>query len=304
MKIASLDLGTNSLILVVAEWDGTTFTPLFEDVQVVRLGQDLTKRGSLHPKAKRRCLKELRNFSEKIDQFKVKNVLAAGTAALRNAGDGAKFAQEIEDQLGFRFKIISGNEEASLTFKAIQREFSDLAQQFIMIDIGGGSSELVVGDGNRILSKTSLEVGTVSFTEQFIQHDPPTTEELHAASSSIAELMDHFSVSPSSSMAVGVAGTVTTLKAVDVEMDEYDPSAVNRSQFNKEDVVRLGNLFRSMPTKERRKLKGLSPKRADIIPMGTTILETFMAELNLESIYVSDRGLRWGLLYDWIEKND
>ena len=304
MKIASLDLGTNSLILVVAEWDGTTFTPLFEDVQVVRLGQDLAKRGSLHPKAKRRCLKELRNFSEKIDQFEVKNVLAAGTAALRNAGDGAKFVQEIEDQLGFRFKIISGDEEASLTFKAIQREFADLAQQFIMIDIGGGSSELVVGDGDRILSKISLEVGTVSFTERFIQHDPPTTEELHAASSSIAELMDHFSVSPSSSMAVGVAGTVTTLKAVDVEMDEYDPSAVHRSQLNKDDVVRLGNLFRSMPTKERRKLKGLPPKRADIIPMGATILETFMAELNLESIYVSDRGLRWGLLYDWIEKND
>ena len=90
MKIASLDLGTNSLILVVTEWDGTTFTPLFEDVQMVRLGQDLAKRGYyLHPKAKRRCLKELRNFSEKIDQFKVKNVLAAGTAALRNAGDGA-----------------------------------------------------------------------------------------------------------------------------------------------------------------------------------------------------------------------
>ena len=304
MKIASLDLGTNSLILVVAEWDGTTFTPLFEDVQMVRLGQGLAKRGSLHPKAKKRCMKELRNFSEKIDQFEVKNVLAAGTAALRNAGDGAKFVQEIEDQLGFRFKIISGDEEASLTFKAIQREFSDLAQQFIMIDIGGGSSELVVGDGDRILSKTSLEVGTVSFTERFIQHDPPTTEELHAASSSIAELMDHFSVSPSSSMAVGVAGTVTTLKAVDMEMDEYDPSAVHRSQLNKDDVVRLGNLFRSMPTKERIKLKGLPPKRADIIPMGATILETFMEELNLESIYVSDRGLRWGLLYDWIEKND
>ena len=304
MKIASLDLGTNSLILVVAEWDGTTFTPLFEDVQVVRLGQDLAKRGSLHPMAKRRCLKELRNFSEKIGRFEVKNVLAVGTAALRNAGDGAKFVQEIEDQLGFRFKIISGDEEASLTFKAIQREFSDLAQQFIMIDIGGGSSELVIGDKNRILSKTSLKVGTVSFTERFIQHDPPTTEELNAASSSIAELMDHFSVSPSSNMAVGVAGTVTTLKAVDVEMDEYDPSAVHRSQLKKDNVVRLGNLFRSMPTKERRKLKGLPPKRADIIPMGATILETFMEELNLESIYVSDRGLRWGLLYDWIEKND
>ena len=304
MKIASLDLGTNSLILVVAEWDGTTFTPLFEDVQVVRLGQDLAKRGSLHPKAKRRCLKELRNFSEKIDQFEVKNVLAAGTAALRNAGDGAKFVQEIEDQLGFRFKIISGDEEASLTFKAIQHEFSDLAQQFIMIDIGGGSSELVVGDGDIILSKTSLEVGTVSFTERFIQHDPPTIEELNAASSSIAELMHQFSVSLSSSMAVGVAGTVTTLKAVDVEMDEYDPSAVHQSQLNKDDVVRLGNLFRSMPTKERIKLKGLPTKRADIIPMGATILETFMVELNLESIYVSDRGLRWGLLYDWIEKND
>ncbi len=304
MKIASLDLGTNSLILVVADWNGTTFTPLFEDVQVVRLGQDLAKRGSLHPKAKRRCLEELRNFSEKIDQFEVKNVLAAGTAALRNAGDGAKFVQEIKDQLGFRFRIISGDEEAGLTFKAIQREFSDLAQQFIMIDIGGGSSELVVGDKDRILSKTSLEVGTVSFTERFIQHDPPTTEELNAASSSIAELMHQFSVSLSSSMTVGVAGTVTTLKAVDLEMDEYDPSAVHRSQLNKDDVVRLGNLFRSMPTKERIKLKGLPPKRADIIPMGATILETFMEELNLESIYVSDRGLRWGLLYDWIEKND
>ena len=101
-----------------------------------------------------------------------------------------------------------------------------------------------------------------------------------------------------------MAGTVTTLKAVDVEMDEYDPSTIHRSQLNKDDVVRLGSLFRSMPTKERVKLIGLPPKRADIIPMGATILKTFMEELNLESIYVSDRGLRWGLLYDWIEKND
>ena len=303
MKIASLDLGTNSLILTVAEWNGTAFTPLFEDVQVVRLGQDLAKRGSLHPEAKKRCLKELQNFSEKIAQFEIENVLAAGTAALRNAGDGVQFVQEIEDQLGFSFRIISGDEEASLTFKAIQHEFADLAQQFIMIDIGGGSSELVVGDGDIILSKTSLEVGTVSFTERFVQHDPPAIDELNAASSVIAELMHQFPAGSTSSMAVGVAGTVTTLKAVDVEMDEYDPCAVHRSQLNKDDVVRLGKLFRSMPTKQRVKIKGLPPMRADIIPMGATILETLMKELNLESVYVSDRGLRWGLLYDWIEKN-
>lgn len=303
MILASIDLGTNSIILTVAAWNGRTLTPLAEEIRIVRLGQDLRPGSNLHPDAQRRCLEALEHFSQRIGELGVETILAAGTAALRNAADGHQFVEQVQARFDIRFQIITGEDEARLTFKAIQHDFADVGKEFLMIDIGGGSTELVMGDCEQISSTTSLNAGTVLFTEQYVLHDPPLRDELEAAETAVKDLMVQSLPTPFSGIAVGVAGTVTTLKAVDLQMDEYEHSAVHRSRLSREDVVRLGTLLGSMPTTERVKLKGLPPKRADIIPVGATILETLMERMGLESLWVSDRGLRWGLLYDWTEKN-
>ena len=303
MRIASIDLGTNSLIMTVAETDNGMLTPVSEEIRIVRLGQALQPGGRLHPGAKERCFSALHHFAEQMKLLGAETVAAAGTAALRNASDGQLFAEEVQDRFGIPLQIISGNDEARVTFKAVQHDFAHLGDSFVMIDIGGGSTELVIGDVNGITSQVSLDAGTVSFSEKFVHNDPPAFEELQSAARVVRELLDAFELRPPSHVAVGVAGTVTTLKAVELEMDDYDHSLIHGSTLSRNEVSQLGELFTSMPTAERMKLKGLPPERADIIPMGVVILESIMEQLQQQLITVSDRGLRWGLLYEWMERD-
>ncbi|MEE2876520.1 MAG: Ppx/GppA phosphatase family protein [Candidatus Neomarinimicrobiota bacterium] len=303
MRLASIDLGTNSLIMTIADMDNGVMTLVKEKIKIIRLGQALEPGSRLHPEAKERCITALRHFSEEMEHLDVDTVVAAGTAALRNASDGQEFADEVKDQLGIPLKVITGDDEARLTFKAIQHDFTHLGDSFVMIDIGGGSTELVMGDLNRITSQVSLDAGTVSFTERFVEHDPPTLMELQSASQTLTEMMDAYRLTSTDNIVIGVAGTVTTLKAVELEIDTYDHWLIHGTTLSREEVLRLEKLFVSMPTAERMKLKGLPPERADIIPMGAVILDSIMDRVQQQSITISDRGLRWGLLYERVERD-
>lgn len=303
MRLASIDLGTNSLIMTIADMDNGVMTLVKEKIKIIRLGQALEPGSRLHPEAKERCITALRHFSEEMEYLGVDTVIAAGTAALRNASDGQEFADEVKDQLGIPLKVITGDDEARLTFKAIQHDFTHLGDSFVMVDIGGGSTELVMGDLNRITSQVSLDAGTVSFTERFVEHDPPTLMELQSASQTLTEMMDAYRLTSTDNVVIGVAGTVTTLKAVELEIDKYDHWLIHGATLSREEVSHLEKLFISMPTAERMKLKGLPPERADIIPMGAVILDSIMDRVQQQSITISDRGLRWGLLYERVERD-
>jgi exopolyphosphatase/guanosine-5'-triphosphate,3'-diphosphate pyrophosphatase len=303
MRLASIDLGSNSLIMTVADSSDGQLTPVKEEVKIVRLGQALQIGGRLQSEAKERCFSALHSFAHQMEHLGVDAIIGVGTAALRNASDGQQFVDDIKEQLHIPIQIISGDDEARLTFKAVQRDFSSLGDSLVMIDIGGGSTELVIGDLNSITSQISLDAGTVSFSERFIRNDPPTSAELHSAARAINKMMDIFELQSTAKTAVGVAGTVTSLKAVQLEMDDYDHSKIHGTVLLRHEISQLGQLFTSMSREERMNLKGLPQERADIIPMGVVIIDSIMERLQHQSITISDRGLRWGLLYEWIEKN-
>jgi len=302
VRLASLDLGTNALLLTIVDWDGISINPVFEDATLIRLGQDLQKRGDLHPDAKSRCLDALKTCNDIFKQYQVKKVIAVATEALRRASDGSDFLQTIKNRTGITFTIISDLREAKITFKATQKEFSYLKRNLLMIDIGGGSTEIVSGDEKNLFFSRSLKLGTVSLSEQFIQHDPIHESEIDAADYFIRKVINTISVDLSNPAAIGIAGTITTLKAILLKMDTYLSTIIHKSLLTKLEVDRLLDMFLSKTLAERLLLKGLPEKRADIIPMGALITQVVMDLFKLPEIYVSDRGLRWGVLYDWIEK--
>lgn len=302
MRLASLDLGTNALLLTIARWDGSELVPLYEDALLIRLGQEVVERGSLHPDAKTRCLEAVRIHRDIIVGHEVDKTIAVGTEALRKAHDGEAFLKDIHKRYGIRFAIISAEQEAILTFKATQKEFASLDRNLLMFDIGGGSTEIVSGDSQTISSISSLPLGTVTVTDQFLQHDPVTESEIAAACRFVRSKLNSIALDRKNRAGVGVGGTVTTLKAVTLRMEAYDHSAIHRSILSRLEVDDLVKLFSSLTTKQRLALKGLPEKRADIISAGTLITQIIMDAVSLKEIYVSDRGLRWGVLYDWIEK--
>ena len=302
MRLASLDLGTNALLLTIVDWDGESLTPVYEDATLIRLGQDLKKTGLLHPKAKFRCIKALKSQYRIMANHKVDKIIAVGTEALRRASDGTDFVERIETECGLFFRVIDNDEEARLTFKATQEEFDDTGQNLLMFDIGGGSTEVVTGTGQKITSIRCLEIGTVLLTERYVHHDPILVQEIKAADKVIRSSLEKCRVDPSYHVAVGIGGTVTTLKSVALRLEEYSHKIIHKSLLTQHDVDELLDLFLSVTLKERLTLKGLPEKRADIIPVGALITKDVMEVFNIAEIRVSDRGLRWGVLYDWIEQ--
>lgn len=302
MRLACLDLGTNSLLLTVADWDSQLLTPVHEGVLLIRLGQNLHAGKKLHPDARSRCIKALEKTREIIRDYRAETVLAVGTEALRKASDGRAFIREINNRLGLSFRIISAREEARLTFKAIQKEFSHLQSSLVAFDIGGGSTEIIAGDALTMTSATTLDLGTVSLTEQFIHRDPIDPGEMEEAARWIHARLDVLSPGPSPQVGVGVGGTVTTLQAARLGMDPYDSSVIHHSTLTRSQVDDMLHLFLSLTVRERAGLKGVPPERADIIPVGAVITAGIMDRLKLSGISVSDRGLRWGVLYDWAER--
>lgn len=301
MRLASLDLGTNTLLLTIADWNGTTLTHVYEDANLIRLGQDLKERGSLHPDAKARTLNALGIHCDIVNRYDADKTVAVATEALRKASDASEFLAEIKQKYGISFTVLSPQEEAALTFKATQKEFSQLKQDLLMFDIGGGSTEIVCGDRKTIQSITSLEIGTVSLTEEFILSDPIEASEVASAEKFIRSKLAGVPPSMENPAGIGIAGTVTTLKAVTLQMVTYDHSAIHTSTLTRKEIDELLKLFASMTLAERVTLKGLPEKRADIIPAGALITQAIMDVYGLSKIYVSDRGLRWGVLYDWVD---
>ena len=306
MRIAAIDLGTNSLLLTIVQVKGDQLIPLLEKSSIIRLGKNLNENGKVGPLARKRCMDTLTVFSSLLSDYTVDFTLAAGTHALRTAENGNEIIEEIEDKFNIRFEIIDGNREAELVFKTTQNEFKYLNKDFFMFDIGGGSTEFVIGNTKSISKMKSFPLGTVSLFEQFTTPDLLTNEEISSVKTEIEKHLYSFANDSDlqNTAAIGVAGTITTLKTIQLSMGKYDNSRVHGSILTEDEIDRLTVTICKMTLKERLTMVGLPKKRADIIPFGVLITKSIMDQFGLEKIYVNDRGLRWGLLYDWFEKQN
>lgn len=301
MRVASLDIGTNSVLLLIAERDQQgTIRPLLERATITRLGEGVDRTRELLPAATERTLGCLRDYAVELTRFGVERVAAVGTSALRDARGGAEFSALAASVLGVMPEIISGPREAELTFAGSLAGL-DLARErdISVFDVGGGSTEIVSGrlDASgraHIASAVSLDVGSVRLFERHVRTDPPTAAELDAVKRDVDRAL---AAAPSVSRdyLIGVAGTVTTLASVALELESYDSAIVHGHVLTSGAVAEVAQKLTATPLETRKTLRGMEPRRADVIVTGAVLVERVLAWSGVPQIIVSDRGVRWGL---------
>jgi len=295
-RYATLDGGTNTVLLLVAEPDGARFGPVAEQIEITRLGKGVDRSGVLAPEAVEATVAAIVRFAKQARSLGAEGIACVATSAARDAKNGPDFMRRVREEAGVEVEIISGELEAELSYGSQARELGTSAP-LAVLDIGGGSTEVVVGHAGKLLFKHSFDLGSVRLTERFARHDPPAPDERQA----MADLLDmsfaKVPAPPPGFQLVGVAGTVTTLFAVSQGIEPYDPERVHLARLSLETVRAECERYFSLDLDARRKLRAMPAKRADVIPAGALILERAMIRLGAHEMVVSDRGIRWGLLF-------
>ena len=300
MRLAAIDIGTNSIKMIVADADtGGALRIVSEDSEVTRLGAGVDASGRLTEEAITRTLAAVRRFAEAARSQGTARVLAAGTSALRDAANGPDFIRQAKDQAGVDIEIITGDREATLAYAAVHAD-ADLHipddAPLLVFDIGGGSTELILGQGSAVRQHVSLNVGAVRLTERFFHADPPTEDEFGQASQFTDALLATFSMPLLSPRIVGIGGTAVNLASVTRALPQVDPDAVHAMTLSGDDVAHALAHFRAVPLAERRQVPGLEPARADVIIGGALVLSRLLARARADRLTVSAHGLRYGLL--------
>ncbi|HLB24991.1 MAG TPA: hypothetical protein VJM83_01550 [Nitrospirota bacterium] len=306
--LASIDVGSNTVRLLVAEAaNGRIVREALNLREITRVGEGLKKGGRLNAQARARTLAVLKDYAARLKELGVEGVSAVATEALRVAADSAAFIADVRDETGLEIEIISGEEEARRTLKGVKAGIGGLGYEGkkLLVDIGGGSTEFILTADWEGHKSISLPLGAVSLYERFLVNDPPTTLELaELENHCFGQLspLDRFLGEGRPSVLVGTAGTITTLAAVDMAMDAYDPVKVTGHAMKRETVAVLMSRFAGLPKENRKLLAGLEPGREDIILSGTVLLGTIMDRAKADGIVVCDFGLREGNLLYYLEK--
>ncbi len=296
-RVASIDIGTNTILLLIAEVDKGKLKPLFEMETIVRLGEGLQKNGVLSQEAMERGLRTLTHYFGKCQPMGVQEIFAVGTSALREAKNSGDFLKMIKGKLNLAIEVISGEEEAELSFLAVVRDLNDLNKSTLVIDVGGGSTEFIYGKGDQIIEWISLPIGIVHFTEQYLVSDPVKKDELERMEMEIRKLLPRIPHPKEPLLMVSIGGTGTTLASVEQRLEEFVPEKIHHFVLKKEALKNQIHLYRSKTMKKRKKIPGLPPARADVILAGGAILYMAMEELKCESVLINCHGVRYGLLY-------
>ena len=299
-RVAAIDIGTNSVLLLIAEPRAGVLEPVSERATITRLGEDVDARRALAPQAAERTLACLESYARELRAFGVERVAAVGTSALRDAAGGAEFLDQAELLLGVRPRVISGREEAELTFHGSLSGLPTPAGAVCVFDVGGGSTEIIRGrsaDGAKSVVEhaVSLDIGSVRLFERHVRHDPPLPEEMARIDDDIESALAAAGAAEPHAVLVGVAGTVTTLVAIELGLPSYDSARVHGFTLTRAVADALAARLAALTLAERRELAGLEPKRADVIVVGAAIVRSVLAWSGRAGLVVSDRGVRWGL---------
>ena len=299
MRVAVVDIGTNSTRLLVADVDpqNGSIVELERRSQVTRLGQGVDAGGSLSQEAVERVFRALADYRQLIDQHDCEANLAVLTSAVRDAANGQAFATRVREEMGLDAKVLTGDEEAQLTFLGAMAGRPPAAKPTVVIDIGGGSTEFVVGLDRSAGFHVSTPAGVVRMSERHIHTDPPTTEELQALAEDTRRVFDeHLPEEERERVRAGVAvaGTATSAAAIEQELEPYDPSRVHGYVLQLATVELLLARLADMTEEERRAVAGLHPDRAPTIVAGMILLSEAMIAMDLEQVEVSEHDILYG----------
>jgi exopolyphosphatase/guanosine-5'-triphosphate,3'-diphosphate pyrophosphatase len=308
--LAAIDLGTNSLHMVVVRIEPTlpAFSIIAREKDTVRLGDRCPKTGDLKPEVMERAITTLRRFQEIAKSLNVQTTVAVATSAVREAPNGKDFLQQVEEQLGLSVDLISGQEEARRIYLGVLSGMELNHHPHIIIDIGGGSTELILGDSHEPRSLSSTKVGAVRLTAEFITTDPISNAEFQYLQAYVRGMLERpveelrAALQPREyPRMVGTAGTIETLAMIHArEKLGIVPSPLTGYQFSLKELRELSNRLRKLSYAERATIPGMSDRRSEIILAGAVILQEAMTLLGIESLTVCERSLREGVIVDWM----
>lgn len=298
MPTAVIDIGTNTLLLLIVD---PAVKPIVDLCRFGRLGKGLDASGRLDPGSIAASLEICREYRRVMDDTGAGVPLIVGTQALREASNSADFVGPAQELLGATIEVISGEREANLAFVSVARTFPELVSSpYVVVDVGGGSTEIIVSNGSKIVSAVSVPVGAVRLTERHLKHDPPTADEARALFADIDQQLAQLEL-PTGVPVVATAGTATTLAAMALRLERYDPVAVTGLRLEAMAIdAQLARLL-TANIAARRALKGMEAERADVIAGGVAILSRVMHRIDAPVMITCDRGVRWGLAYERAE---
>lgn len=296
-RVASIDIGTNTILLLIAEVNQGTLKSLLDTETIVRLGEGVQHTGILSEEAMDRGLKTLEEYLNRCDEMGVQKIFAIGTSALREAKNSFSFLQKVKEKFDLSIEVVSGEEEARFSFLSVAKDLKEDKMPFLVVDVGGGSTEFILGYGTHVDKSVSLPLGSVRLTEKFHTSDPVRDEEWLEMNRAVRQMLFQIPHPPTPFQMVAVGGTATTLASVEMGLSEFLPEKIHHFELKREALRKQLILYRSKTLEQRRKIPGLAPARADVILAGGTILYQAMEELECQSVSINCHGIRYGLLY-------
>lgn len=305
MRIASIDIGTNTFRILVGEVRDKGLTRLYIDRVIARLGRGFSKEKRIPEDVADKAIWVLGGFASILKEYRVERVRVVATSVVRESINGYEFLERIQRETGIKAEVISEEEEARLMVKGVLRSVSLNSEYSVIFDVGGGSTEYVLVGRSEILGLRSINLGVVHLTERFLKSDIPSKSDIGVISEEIwnvlsSELSWIPQVSNSNLTLVGTAGTPTTLAAIELGLEKYDPTLVNGFTLKKNAVLNIFNTLIRIPAEERLRIRGIEKGREDVIIPGALIVLKTMERFSKDEILVSDGGLLEGVAYSTI----
>jgi exopolyphosphatase/guanosine-5'-triphosphate,3'-diphosphate pyrophosphatase len=303
-RVAAIDIGTNSVLLTIAESGAHGPAPVLERASITRLGRGVARCRRLSAQACAQTLATLRDYAVEIQRAGAERVAVVGTSALRDAAGADDFLRQVQLVVGVAPRVIDGAEEARLTFAGALSALG-MEGPVLVCDIGGGSTEIISGvvRGRQIqlTSATSLDIGSVRLSERHLHGDPPPAEQVARLRQEARGTLARLPSPPTGVALVGVAGTITTLAAIEQRLYTHDSARLHGARLSTCAVHALAFRLTALPLQSRRALPGLDPARADIVVAGAWIAAAVLDWAAADGLVVSDRGVRWGLVQDMLQ---
>ena len=299
MRVAAIDCGTNSIRLLIADIDGNNFREVVRDMEIVRLGQGVDETGQFHPDAITRTLAAVDKFAAEIAKRGVEKIRFCATSATRDATNRHLFVDGVRERLGIELEVITGEEEAALSFAGAIKDLDPSNGPFLVVDIGGGSTEFVFGTST-VEAARSVNIGCVRLTERHFASDPASSEQIESARNDIqAAIAQAAAVVPitKAKTLVAVAGTATTVAAAALELPEYDRYAIHLSRISAQQTHDAATMFAISTREQRLSLGYMHPGRVDVIAAGSLVLSEIMKATGATEFVASESDILDGMAF-------
>ena len=295
-RVAAIDVGTNSVRLLVADRTPDGLTEIERDLVITRLGEGVDAARMLGEAALERTVGAIARYRERAVEAGARTVRIGATSAVRDAANRADFVRAVTEATGVRPEVLSGEEEARLSFHGAVNDLREKGP-YLVLDVGGGSTEFVRGRRD-VDAWISLDIGSVRLTERHVRNDPPTEDEVHALAREADEAVARAGevVNGEGCTLVGLAGTVTTIAAISLGLERYERSAIHHHRLRAEDLGRISAMLARMPVESRKELPVMPPGREDVIVAGAVILERVLSGFDFPHLIVSESDILDGLV--------